>query len=117
MLNVGGKIDHRVLFTILPQSASTKANYCLERGIMQHSKDKLKVLGYLLDPNLNQVGSHYVCILIFLHPRVCIKQKYTTVLRANDFIYLLLAYEIGCSELEMILYYNHNNISMYAYDD
>ena len=89
MLNVGGKIDHRVLFTILPQSASTKANYCLERGIMQHSKDKLKVLGYLLDPNLNQVGSYYVCILIFLHPRVCIKQNYIPVIGqhcANDLI-------------------------------
>ena len=35
---------------------------------MQHSKDKFKV-GYLLDPNLNQVGSHYVCILIFLYQK------------------------------------------------
>ena len=68
------------LFTILPQSAAlAKANYCLERGIMQHSKDKFKV-GYLLDPNLNQVGSYYVCILIFLHPRVCIKQNHIPVI-------------------------------------
>ena len=70
-----GKIDHEFL-QILPQNASTRANYCLERGIMQHSKDKFKV-GYLLDPNLNQVGSHYVCILIFLYQKELDPQYWT----------------------------------------